>query len=1823
MIVKGILKTINYSDNSCTVRLPIFETVATSGEVILKAIFLNQPGNYDGYAENDVVFVDFENDQLDCPIIIGKLYCGAAKEIASTKKSGLSVANLTVATSASIPIDTKLVLDNTNTAVPVDNGLTSYKSILDIIKALHKTEASVDTVNKQSLETISSIKVEYLSQLATAIPPIAENPNWQTATPAYKDDYAIWQKTTCFNNRGQILSTEIICLSSLSSAASYRLRCSTRVHAGEQQKEAIEIRAMVKFGAELETEDTSELTTLEYKWGIDGEVIVSNHKIIIEQPNFENKNLIIIAKRNGVIYDSETIVYAPFNTPIITLTNENDSIEYDSYGFNKIDDEYYTTSSASVSLNNNNVNATYKWILKNCYHESSKPNETVYAEDIEVANVSSINIYHIAEAADSGTATCYATYNDNLGNPVTLSKVFSINKNKQGKSMYKIDISNDYVTIPAIYNTEDPDQGIIIDPNYEWDLTEHTVTVFYGDSPIEFTCSATNPAQDTSVKNFHLKFIVDEDITLGTSPVKSTASTSTKTILDSLTSSVGNIIYELYRGVNKVASAKFEATRLDPGAAAISRWINVSRAVHTGPTQIENILIQPKYQVGSAAIQADLSAEITCKYVDEDGTEITTVRDSTNGEITITADNNLEAYDIIIEAKHNGIIYESETITYSPLNTPTLDLSNDSDDLVYDQDDSKLNDREVATSTADLWLNGKKIADSDVTYNWTLSGCQLDKNNNATTYTGKTITIKHLTAPKGTATCKATYSYNGVLFEPEKAFTIAKQLKGDSTVSYWLVPSTTSLKIDADGKLVNESKQVTFNVIKKSGLKEPVAINIVDENLVGETDLQLIIRLDGIPSIDKVTYNATTKAYALDTSTVKSSVVIELKNGDLVIDKETLNTVADGIKGDTGNSIVIEHLYKWIDDYPTSFTTIVDTPDKKPNEITKSVTATNFENSDVNTWYKITNGNQPTRFHSTYKIVYLCKITGTYNPVSNETTWNDWEPVTVYKIADEKAYNILKTSESLFGYGQGVYYTPAPQRDENGKIIGDKEITLDDGITKYKTGQKISQQVATDYVAAKPSERKDHLELYIDAEYIRTGAFRVEKDTNDDGKKETIFEAGLNSGNVTIGGWQVDSDSLKIGTIGSSNSACVSSTGKSATIGDNTKSNWGITLGPNFGVDLDGNLQASAGIIGGFNISDDSIYNGTASMSSPKDGVYLGTKGIKLGNKFKVTTTGDLTATGGNIGGFNITESALTNYLFKAADLPSIQAEPYSILTSWGDNWGTFTQVTDVKIDGYACWKSAEITHSEIAVLKIIFNQSLPAFNIYIASSSEAGWDYIMASTINCPTSPMPSSASSEYCLANTKDEYNNITNHEITKYKKVNYVNIKQNDYIYIIYRKDSSITRYQDCGFVLLPANATLETQIRNAAIVGQTNSIWLAPEGGTGTVGNISKENWGLTLGSNFGVDLNGVLVTANADIKGTITATNGNIGGFEISEASGLSAPGLSITPQELSITKGTNRLEFGATSTTPYISFEGNGKIADNYNSCGFIFSGDTYSSAIKYRARVYYSYSNPSFNPIKIELEIQEKDANGEWYRSTNGLLAEKSFKLYCYGRANVFDGSDQKWYPTITIAKGSSYGYVESNGGWFNFKSATHNSNKQTTLEFNQYATSSGIVKSIGSIVPENADNSCTLGVSGYRWNKLWAKDITSSSEAVTDSDFNLKNNIDYDLSSYDMLFDALKPAKYLYNNSESGRTHLGFIAQDIEKSIFDTGLTRKDFSIITIDGVGFNKKLDTIEDKTKITYGLRYSQLHALEVRQIQLLKQEVKELKAEIEELKSKIK
>lgn len=84
------------------------------------------------------------------------------------------------------------------------------------------------------------------------------------------------------------------------------------------------------------------------------------------------------------------------------------------------------------------------------------------------------------------------------------------------------------------------------------------------------------------------------------------------------------------------------------------------------------------------------------------------------------------------------------------------------------------------------------------------------------------------------------------------------------------------------------------------------------------------------------------------------------------------------------------------------------------------------------------------------------------------------------------------------------------------------------------------------------------------------------------------------------------------------------------------------------GVEISGKVTATSGTIGGFTITNSSIYNGMNGINSTSNGVYIGTNGIAVGGgRFKVTSSGavsaaNMTLTGTlNIGGTNITAAAL------------------------------------------------------------------------------------------------------------------------------------------------------------------------------------------------------------------------------------------------------------------------------------------------------------------------------------------------------------------------------------------------------------------------------------------------------------------------------------------------------------------------------------------------------------------------------------------------------
>lgn len=158
-------------------------------------------------------------------------------------------------------------------------------------------------------------------------------------------------------------------------------------------------------------------------------------------------------------------------------------------------------------------------------------------------------------------------------------------------------------------------------------------------------------------------------------------------------------------------------------------------------------------------------------------------------------------------------------------------------------------------------------------------------------------------------------------------------------------------------------------------------------------------------------------------------------------------------------------------------------------------------------------------------------------------------------------------------------------------------------------------------------------------------------------------------------------------------------------------------------------------------------------------------------------------------------------------------------------------------------------------------------------------------------------------------------------------------------------------------------------------------------------------------------------------------------------------------------------------------------------------------------------------------------------------------------------------------------------------------------------------------------ADNKYTLGVASplRRWKQLVAGTTT-----ISTSDRNLKTDI-YELDDkYNAFYDLLVPYSFKFIDGESGRTHIGFMSQDVEEALLQVGLTDLDFAgfckdvkkkeVINEDNT--SEWVDDLDDDGNVQYiySLRYSEFIALNTNQIQKLKTKTNNLESQVSELKS---
>ena len=137
------------------------------------------------------------------------------------------------------------------------------------------------------------------------------------------------------------------------------------------------------------------------------------------------------------------------------------------------------------------------------------------------------------------------------------------------------------------------------------------------------------------------------------------------------------------------------------------------------------------------------------------------------------------------------------------------------------------------------------------------------------------------------------------------------------------------------------------------------------------------------------------------------------------------------------------------------------------------------------------------------------------------------------------------------------------------------------------------------------------------------------------------------------------------------------------------------------------------------------------------------------------------------------------------------------------------------------------------------------------------------------------------------------------------------------------------------------------------------------------------------------------------------------------------------------------------------------------------------------------------------------------------------------------------------------------------------------------------------GDFLP-GANDRYNLGDGGLVW-----ADIYAASGTINTSDREKKEAIVYGLYKLDGLLDKLEPCTFRFRDGTSGRSHAGFIAQDVEEALEELGLTTADFA-----GLVKSPREDGGYD-----YFLRYNEFIPINTWEIKKLKARVAELEARL--------
>ena len=833
MVTKGIITSIDFNGNTCQVRIPFFET-AGNDPITGTAIVSNTPGSYNGYKVGDVVLVAFEEGKMQNPVIVGKLYLGAAKE-KQDPRGTINVETTTASKSASLPADAVLTA-NVDSNVPNTNApFGSLASIANNLNSLNTDVNQLDKFTRNQFNSVITDVNDQGEQLRSEIEQTAKNiradvvhkhQDGSQNALGWDLDVKEWKINAQDTVNGVVKDINIVTIdrSGMSIAGDLKLsgypKNTTVLYAQNNSDKNYPTPLYNFTEAEFPTPFPSGDEDKDKTWYYGKYIKIEENYVLIFKENFEHYKKLIdlgITKAynrevNSKVWSTETpkrddgqyiwqwthteiysfdgdkwdeqdddkvvcitgakgtsgtpatAYWAKLSTAVHTGKNQKSDIEITPYTKTGSSPEAVdTTAYFKYSLNNGTTWNSDNWTLL----QDNKI--IILANDIIADNI----IVKLAHAYTDPGNTSNIIYSEYETETITYSPlntpIIDLN-NDTDVIKYKPDgnkITADVSSTAQVYLGGSPE-----DASYNWTVTSGTATI-----------SKSNSNQTVTV----------------------TSITSDKAII-TCTATTTN--FKNKNGNSVTITKDFVVSK---EVVVASYWLSFS-PVHTGNLQQTDIEVKALAKIGNDGEGPDENAYLRYKWDNESNWS-----DWNKNATLIISKADIKNYNLRIQATHastgtNRQVYEDETVTYSPLNTPVLDLTNDSDAIAYD--DNTILGNSVS-STAIVYLNGSVI--SGCTFAWTATNCTISGAADSATVTVSAIDDNK---SEGTATCRVTLIPNYRDTELVKVFTVAKQYKGNKgTDGPTPTSSTTYYIYSADTPSLDDPKWKTdpANLDKPSG----------------------------------------------------------------------------------------------------------------------------------------------------------------------------------------------------------------------------------------------------------------------------------------------------------------------------------------------------------------------------------------------------------------------------------------------------------------------------------------------------------------------------------------------------------------------------------------------------------------------------------------------------------------------------------------------------------------------------------------------------------------------------------------------------------------------------------------------------------------------------------------------------------------------------------------------------------------------------------------------------------------------------------------------